>query len=129
MTHPPLTTICSCLGTCVQPLGEVPASEFASHILNEQILLSDALIPAAKGRLNVCDVRTRWEHRKLRLGDDSQFVNEAATSCWLSLDGSVVWNQVGTLGWPLGHVDSPRLRTRAWLALKTSHGLPPPMGL
>lgn len=77
VTHPPLTTICSCL-------GEVPASEFASHTLNEQILLSDAHIPAAKGRLNVCDVRTRWEHRKLRLGDDSQYVNEAATSCWLS---------------------------------------------
>lgn len=50
VTHPPLTTICSCLGTCVQPLGEVPASEFASHTLNEQILLSDAHIPAAKGR-------------------------------------------------------------------------------
>lgn len=115
----------------------MPASEFESHTLNEQILLSDAHIPAAKGRLNICDVHTRWEHRKLRLGDDSQYVNEVATSYWLSLDGSVVWNQVGsvvwnqvgTLGWPLGHVDSPRLKTRAWLALKTSHGLPPPMGL
>lgn len=59
VTCPPLDTMCSCLGTCVQPLGDGPVGESASHTLNELILLKDTHMPLAKDRFNICDMPGR----------------------------------------------------------------------